>query len=470
MKDMHSGSLIKAPFPTGNWLYRGDCLDLLRDLNGRHEPFIDLVYIDPPFNSERGYSVWVSNGDGESEQKQAFEDTWAGQEWSLELEALSRQGGISAKAADFVRTHYRHFHNDAAAGYLSTMASRICEIHKALKPTGSFYLHCDWHMSHSLKLLCDIIFGENNFRNEIVWCYTGPSAAKRDFARKHDTILRYAREMEKWIFNPQSVPHKSGLHNKGTVFGKADGNEKDIRKRERQGKFLEDWWVGIGSGAHISRKERVGWPTQKPLELMKRIVLASSNKGDLVADFFCGCGTTVDAAEKLGRRWIGCDISSLAINAIKTRLKDTKYQESDALLPKTIEGAKTLAARSALGFEDWIIRRRVQAEPNERTPQGGYDGSMPFFMPNGERAECLFEVKSGAAGVGKLRDFVTVVNNRRASMGVFICFAERVGNLKREAAKHSRIGGLADTPPKIQILTVEELLAGKQPDYPRPAQ
>ena len=471
MKDMHSGSLIKAAFPPGNWLYRGDCLDLLRDLNGRHEPFIDLVYIDPPFNSERGYSVWVSNGDGESEQKQAFEDTWAGQEWSLELEALSRQGGISAKAADFVRTHYRHFHNDAAAGYLSTMASRICEIHKALKPTGSFYLHCDWHMSHSLKLLCDIIFGENNFRNEIVWFYHDtPGRATRDFPRKHDAIFRYAKS-DKFLFNANavSVPLKPESRERYKYVRKLGGRATEGGSKTGEGgKTPEDVWLIPSVKGNSDERVPERYPTQKPLVLAERIIAASSNKGDLIADFFCGCGTTIVAAERLGRRWIGCDISTLAISAIKTRLKDAKYQESDALFPKTIEGAKTLAARSALGFEDWIIRRCVRAEPNERTPQGGYDGSLPFFMPDGTLAECLFEVKSGAAGVGKLRDFVTAVNNRRAAMGVFICFAERVGNLKREAAKHGRIGGLADTPPKIQILTVEELLAGKQHEVPHP--
>ena len=465
---MHPGSLIKAPFPTGNWLYRGDCLDLLRDLNGRHEPFIDLVYIDPPFNSERGYSVWVSNGDGESEQKRAFEDTWSGQKWPLELDALARQGGEANQAADFVRTHHNLFAYDAAAGYLTTMASRICEMHKALKPTGSFYLHCDPRMSHSLKLLCDIIFGRDNFRNEIVWCYSGGGVSKKDFGRKHDIILRYAKESD-LIFNPQYVPYSEASR---ALVSKRGGTSIDGKKRDlKRGAHMPDWWSDLNSLQTWS-PERVPdrYPTQKPRALIERIIKASSNKGDIVADFFCGCGTTVDAAERLGRRWIGCDISSLAISAIKKRLKDTEYSEGEALLPKTIEGAKTLAARSALDFEDWVIRHLARADPNERRPQGGYDGSRLFFMSDGAKAECLFEVKSGAAGVGKLRDFVTAVANKRnAKMGVFICFADKVGNLKREAAKHGRISGLADTPPKIQILTVEDLLAERQPDYPRPA-
>ncbi len=200
------------------------------------------------------------------------------------------------------------------------MSVRLIECYRLLKDTGSIYLHCDQTASHNLKTVMDAIFEVDNFRNEIVWGYSGPSNTKKWFARKHDILLFYVISKNS-IFNIQRVPHKSGLHNTGTVFNKKDGSPLRIKKKEKQGKALEDWWSDIGSGAHISKHERLGYPTQKPLALLERIIKASSNKGDIVFDPFCGCATTLIASEKLGRQWVGCDISPKAAEIIELRMK-----------------------------------------------------------------------------------------------------------------------------------------------------
>ena len=269
-----------------NRLIWGDNLHIMRQLPSNS---IDLIYIDPPFFSGRQYNVlW-----GDNNELRSFNDIW--------------EGGLD--------------------GYLIWLNARLYETKRILKPTGSIYVHCDWHASHYIKVEMDKIFGYENFLNEIVWCYTGPSHTRRWFPRKHDNILYYSKSVRDVFFNPVRVSYKSGLHNEGTVFGKTDGEAEEIRKMEKEGKQIEDWWSDIGSGAHISKNERIGYPTQKPESLLERIILASSNKADTVADFFVGGGTTAAVAQRLGRRFIACDQSRVAIAVTAERLK----QESMSL-------------------------------------------------------------------------------------------------------------------------------------------
>jgi site-specific DNA-methyltransferase (adenine-specific) len=198
------------------------------------------------------------------------------------------------------------------------MAQRIIEMHRILKDTGSLYLHCDPTASHYLKVVLDEIFGKNNFRNEIVWCYTGPSGSKKNFPAKHDVILRYSKTEDRYIFNYDAIRVPYVRLNTGATHSIF----KEAKTLSEEGKIPEDWWKDIPSGGHISPKERTNYPTQKPLALLKRIINASSNEGDIVLDPFCGCATTCVAAQQLGRKWIGIDIEKQAVSILVERLSD----------------------------------------------------------------------------------------------------------------------------------------------------
>ncbi|MBI4722290.1 MAG: site-specific DNA-methyltransferase, partial [Candidatus Stahlbacteria bacterium] len=251
-----------------NTIYCGDCMKMLKDIPDNS---IDLIYIDPPFNSNRNYETFW----GDIQEKRAFEDRFG----------------------------------DAQA-YIRYMRPRIVELYRVLKDTGSFYYHCDWHVGHYVKIMLDQIFGFNNFQNEIVWWYGGGGASKGRFGRKHDTIFFYSKSKKK-IFNIDSVrePYKWTDGQK-----RADGSERNYAK----GKIPDDVW-NIHSVLPWS-KEKQGYPTQKPEALLERIIKASSNEGDVVLDGFCGCGTTLVSAESLNRKWLGIDISPTACRVMADRL------------------------------------------------------------------------------------------------------------------------------------------------------
>ena len=260
---------------------------------------------------------------GKAGLKVSYKDTWT---W----------GDVQAEWTEAIKEDHPNLYAviqaaNAAAGedmgaFLCWLGVRVLELHRILKPTGSLYLHID-HTAHAYaKAMMDAIFGRANFRNEIVWCYSGPANTTRWFPRKHDVILFYGKS-DAAPFHRQYAPHKSGLHNDGTVFGMTDGDAAGVRSRESTGKLMEDWWTDIGSGAHISKHERTGYPTQKPLALYERIIKASSNEGDLVLDPFAGCATTCIAAERLGRDWIAIDINKDAEKVVRQRL------EAEAQLP-----------------------------------------------------------------------------------------------------------------------------------------
>ena len=310
-----------------NRLYYGDNLNILRDYIP--DGSVDLVYLDPHFNSNRDYNVIFKDESGNKSDAQlvAFEDTWHwGPDAERQFEYLTHTAANGGRVPDSVSTivaALRHgIGTNQMMAYLTEMTVRLVELHRVLKPTGSLYLHCDPTASHYLKVLLDAIFGAKSFRNEIVWCYTGPGPpGQRQFSRKHDTIFWYSKS-DTWTFNADDVriPHdaktkenyKEGLTGSGFV-----GAEHLIHER---GKVPEDYWqIAIAPRG----KEYLGWPTQKPLKLLQRIIEASSNPGDVVLDPFCGCGTALVAAEKLGRRWIGIDVTYLSIGVMKARLLDT---------------------------------------------------------------------------------------------------------------------------------------------------
>lgn len=308
-------------------IYTGDNLTVMRTLDSET---VDLVYLDPPFKSDRKYSSPIGSKSKYKGQVASFNDTWkwddADDNWIYEIEAKHPDLASLILAAS--KTYKdKPFSKDHMGAYLTFMTMRLLEIYRLLKPTGSMYLHIDPTASHYLKTVCDYIFGRKNFRNEIVWAYTGPSNTKRWFPRKHDVILFYAKS-DKAQFNREQVrvPYKLLV---GTPGGKIIGkhhNKKRVEELRAKGKVVEDWWSDIPP--IVNQAEKTGYPTQKPLKLLDRIIKASSNPGDIVLDPFAGCATACVQAEILGRQWIGIDIEDFARKLIVERLESGFMQGS----------------------------------------------------------------------------------------------------------------------------------------------
>ena len=295
-------------------LFLEDNLPILRGLDSNS---IDLIATDPPFNK----GVKDFSGKTKAGRKVSYKDVW---NWDEDVhdDWTEQIGGEHPKLYNMI-LYANEAAGDDMGAYLCFMAVRVLEMHRVLKDAGSIYLHCDPTASHYLKAMMDAIFGRQNFRNEIIWGYTGPGSPKmRQFNRKHDIILWYSKGKE-WTFNRDAVrvPYKDPNQRPRKAFdtgGAFDPDEIDaLRKR---GKVLETWWTDIALAVR-SPKERTGYPTQKPLKLYKRIIEASSNPGDIVLDPFAGCATTSVAAEQLGRNWIGIDINEEAEEVIRERLE-----------------------------------------------------------------------------------------------------------------------------------------------------
>ena len=296
-----------------NTLYTNDNLFVLNGLNSN---LVDLIYLDPPFNSKRMYSAPI----GSKAAGTSFKDMWT---WEDVNEAyLETLAGKYPALTTFIAS-IGAIHSKAMKAYLTYMAQRIIEMHRVLKDTGSIYLHCDPTASHYLKVVLDEIFGKNNFRNEIIWCYKRPSAPKqRQLPRLHDVIFWYSKG-EKWTFNGDNVrvPYaQSSLERAGYAANVSKMTDGGVVELKEGGKLPEDWWdIPMLKG---NSKEATGYPTQKPLALLHRIIKASSNEGDIVMDPFCGCATTCVAAQQLNRKWIGIDIEKQAVNILVERLSD----------------------------------------------------------------------------------------------------------------------------------------------------
>lgn len=298
-----------------NSLYHGDNLEILR--NHFPDNAIDLVYMDPPFGSNRNYR---GQANGEQSTPSTFSDTWR---WDEKTASTLREiGEKSSGTAGLLKGIIQGTGMTPVGTYLVFMAPRLIEIHRVLKETGSLYLHCNPTSSHYLKLLLDSIFGMQNFRNEIAWAYKGGGRSKKAYARKHDIILFYTKSGE-WIFNYADIMVE---RTNRTWFTDEEGKRywKKYGKRyylNHEGKVPEDWWADIDP-LHGPYNERLGYPTQKPLALLERIIRASSNEGAMVLDPFCGSGTTLVAAESLKRKWVGIDISADAVAMTEKRLRD----------------------------------------------------------------------------------------------------------------------------------------------------
>lgn len=308
-----------------NTLYINDNLFILYGLNSES---VDLIYLDPPFNSKRTYSAPI----GSKAAGSSFKDMWT---WQDVNEAyLDKLVEKYPSLVKFIQS-IQDIHSKGMMAYVTYMTQRIIEMHRILKNTGSIYLHCDPTASHYLKIMMDSIFTQDKFRNEIIWCYTGPSASRNNFPKKHDVILRYSKN-NNFIFNSDDIRISyKALHTDKGKKAKIWSSEGKLQNEElrqeyiNKGKLPEDYWIDIPSGGHISPLERTGYPTQKPLALLERIIKASSLKGDVVLDPFCGCATTCIAAQKLERKWIGIDIEEKAVEVLIERLEKSGYMDDE---------------------------------------------------------------------------------------------------------------------------------------------
>lgn len=513
-----------------NKLYFGDNLDILRD--EIKEETVDLIYLDPPFNSKSNYNLLFKSPKGHesSAQIEAFEDTWHwGPQAEQEFQELVHQPNTDV--SEMIQALRSFLGENDVMAYLTMMGNRLLELHRVLKYSGSLYLHCDPTASHYLKIVLDGIFGKENFQNEIIWKRT---TTKNDYtqgainwARIHDTILYYTKNRDQGtIFNqpfgeyseeytsvkypytdsdgrryglwdltapgsgsrghPQyelmgvvrywryAKDKMEGLIEEGRVIQPRPGAVPRYKRYldEMHGIALGDVWTEI-SAINSQAQERLGYPTQKPLVLLERIISASSNEGDIVLDPFCGCGTAVHAAEKLKRNWIGIDVTHLAISLVEKRLKDSfpgiKFEVHGT--PKDFESARDLATRDKYQFQWWACSL-VNAQPYQGKKKGadsGIDGLIYFQDDKKMPKKIIVSVKGGeSVSVPMIRDLGHVVDREKAEIGLFITLTKPTRPMRDEAVKT----GYYESPsgasfPKIQILTIEGLLNGtEQAKYP----
>lgn len=461
-----------------NVLYYGDNLDILRQYIKAET--IDLVYLDPPFKSNKDYNVLFveQNGSRAAAQIEAFEDTWRWDEKAAKTyEEVVEAGGEVSRAMQAFHTYLGE--SDMLA-YLAMMAPRLVELKRVLKPTGSIYLHCDSTASHYLKMLMDAVFSPNRFINEIAWCYRQGGRSNRFFGRKHDIIFWYCMS-DQWVFNADAPSVRIQYHGTGGYQTSGKGvTHKLTGKTYRPdplGKIVEDWW-DIPALPPMS-KERLSYPTQKPEALLRRIVEASSNEGDMVLDPFCGCGTTIAVAQRLKRCWIGIDITHLATSLIRHRLQDAfgdKVLETYEVIgePKDLSGARQLANSNPYHFQSWALGLvGARSAGQKKGADKGIDGRLYFHdEPDNKKTktktkQIIFSVKAGHTEVSHIRDLRGVIEREKAQIGVLLCMQKPTKAMRTEAAS----AGFYKSPwgtkhPVMQILTIAQLLSGKRIDCP----
>ena len=559
-----------------NRLHYGDCLTIMQEM-----PLgsVDLIYLDPPFNSNRDYNAIYKDETGRPlpDQVEAFCDTWTldkERERAIQnMPVLMREAGLDDEVAEFWRLWMNALRkaNPRLLAYLSYMVQRLLPMRGILKPTGSLYLHCDPSASHYIKIMLDAIFGHENFRNEIVWRRTGSHNSRRSYGAIHDTILFYSNS-KKYKFNLQKRPYSIGhvkerykidstgrakqvtggniLTGSGTSGGESgqpwmgfDPTAKDrhwavptfLNEQLPRGKSdagvierldalydmglieikdgaawphpvrylqsddgqpYQDIWAyqpytdgtlfGTDEGIDEdvmwpgpTSPERLGYKTQKPLGLLRRIISVSTDRGDLVFDPFCGCATTLEAAQELNRRWIGIDIAIHAVKRVaKVRLEDrlglkegTDFEIEG--VPRNVEGARDLWERDKYHFQKWAVEQVDGFVTTRRTGDGGIDGRLYFAMPqeSAQRRDPLrsmvLEVKGGKnVGIGVVRDLRGVLEREEAEMAGLIVMDDPGGRKRtsfgREMASAGDLDVFGVKYSRMQMLTVEEILDGKR--------
>ena len=516
--------------PTGNVLYYGDNLDVLRQHVATES--VDLIYLDPPFNSNRSYNVLFKAHSGEESQAQieAFDDSW---HWSQHAEAQFAAlvaGGAPIKVSEAIEAMHGLLGPNDVLAYLVMMTARLVEMRRVLKPTGSIYLHCDPTASHYLKLVMDALFGVTNFRSEIIWKRTTAHNSAKRWGPVHDVILYYSKTqqvtwnqpragydqeyLERYYkyddgdgrlywradltgagtrdgpsgqpwkgFDPSSIGRHwstvpevlDRLESEGRIYWPTGGRRVPQFKRYRdelQGNPIDDVWTDIDR-INPKAAERLGYQTQKPLALLERIILASSNEGDMVLDPFCGCGTTVDAAQKLHRRWVGIDITYLAVDLISKRLRHS-YPETEHIftihgIPTDTAGALALFTENPFDFERWAVSM-VDGQPNEKqVGDKGIDGRIRFHADKDKIGTVIVSVKGGQQlNPAMVHQLIGAMTDHKAAGGLLITLGTPTKGMI-EVAHHS---GTFEVPltgasyPKVQIITIGQLMAHQRPDLP----
>jgi DNA modification methylase len=514
---------------TMNKLYFGDNLDVLRKMSAES---VDLIYLDPPFNSNANYNIlYGTKRSGPSQaQAHAFEDTWS---WGPDAKrALDQTAERHLEAGALLDSFQKVFPESDMMAYLAMMAVRLIEMRRVLKQTGTLYLHCDPTAGHYLKVLLDSIFGPTRFINEIVWKRYGAHNDSATYGRIHDTLLFYGRT-DQFAFSKQYEPYSDEYVEERFRFSDPDGRrwaeqnlaspnprpnltypfrakngitydpppngwkytqdrmrELDNANRlhyptrgggrlrlknyldERLGVPVQDIWTDITVIGGTS-PERLKYPTQKPLALLERIISASSNKGDVVLDPFCGCGTAIEAAEKLGRNWIGIDVTYLAIHVIESRLikaftpeiKD-RYQLFGA--PEDPEDARALAARDWLEFQKWAVFMLGGLPKDRPGPDGGIDGIIRYHRVGVEQPNrAVVSVKGGLnVGVDAIHKLKSVVKREGAEVGILVCLNKPGTPMRREATSEGDVGPQSRRVQKLQIITVDQLFDRHPIDLP----
>ena len=493
-------------------LFAADCLDALNDAEALPDSSIDLIYLDPPFNSNSKYNLPFKGKDKTHKPVEAFVDIWKWSDQDAEtLDDLNRDprtrplATIVQFALEIESTRGRRGGGNSSLGsYLLNMALRLRAMRRVLKDTGSIYLHCDPTCGHYLKLLLDALFGQVNFRNEVVWHYGKMSNPAKKFPANHDTIFRYTmsskftfnlikgeeseyRNRYKRFLSGNQVLYGSVKHKKDRlVLGRIKKRQKDLGRRLRDDDVLFDFDVEYKVQSDViyvpiikgNARERLGYPTQKPLALLERIIKASSNEGDTVLDPFCGCGTTVHAAESLGRKWIGIDISKFSTGLIRDRiLHNFKYLNADDIemrgTPDSLDEARNLARANPFEFEKWVCgyigAEGMFREPGERGADGGVDGVLKFYpVREGKKVKpeyAIVQVKGGRVSPDNVKALHETVRRYEATAGVMVCFGDQLGTVENQRVK-ATFSDAWGSYPVIQGFSLESLLGDAQLDLP----
>ena len=519
-----------------NQLYFGDNLDVLREHIA--DESVDLIYLDPPFNSNATYNMLFRERTGAESAAQitAFEDTWR---WTIEAERAYQEVVMHGpeRLSKLLQAMRDFLGQSDMMAYLAMMAPRLAELRGVLKPTGSIYLHCDPTASYHLRFLLDAVFGAEQHRNQITWQRTESHNTANRYGNVADIILFYTHGGE-WTWNPIRTEYGEEQRSRfryadddgrlyklddltasrptsdsgkfewrgttppqtrgwgytleqleqwwaeGRIRVKRDGTPRmdglKVYLDESEGKPLQNIWPDIRRIPNVSA-ERLGYPTQKPEALLERIIRVSSNEGDVVLDPFCGCGTAVAVAERLKRRWIGIDITHLAVSLMKHRLHNTFRPDLSEYtvvgLPQDVESARALATGSEhdgrYQFEYWALGL-VDARPRaagRRGADAGVDGYINFFDDNSGKAKrIIVQVKSGNVNRGQIATLKGDMEREKAEIGVFITLRPPTESMIHEALSaglYSPDSLPDDDYPRVQILTIEQLLNGAEADYPR---
>ena len=515
-----------------NRLYYGDNLEVLRDPSQFPDESVDLIYLDPPFNSNAGYNVLFksASGAGANASIEAFDDTWT---WgtSAQNALMDIAAGTNRPLTVMMQAMHSAIGENPLMAYLAMMAVRLVELHRVLRPTGSLYLHCDPTASHYLKLVMDAVFGAENFRNEITWKRTNTHNDSKTWSRVSDILLFYSKG-KVFTWNTPREPHSEAykaskyrhddddsrgvyqldnmvspnprpnmmyewlgfpfpqmgwryqtetmqrLHDEGRIWYPTNGDGSyDTSKRPRLKRYLNEMegavmgtiWTDIPP-INSQAAERLGYPTQKPRALLERIIAASSNPGDVVLDPFCGCGTAVDAAQKLGRKWLGIDITHLAIGMIEHRMREGYPGiEFDTIgVPKDLESAQRLAVEDPHQFQQWICWQ-VGGYPREK--KGGDKGVDGWFNyqadDRGTIRSGVISVKAGDnVNPNMVRDLGRVMQRDGHQFGLFVMKSLPTKGMRDEAASHPLVETQFGRFPALQIVTLAELFRGIKPQLP----